>query len=48
MDNVKIKVSVISKRKVSVEQRSREEAFHRHNFADNQSQVLILFYQSTF
>lgn len=48
MDNIKIKVGAISKMNISHEQTSREEAFHRHNFADNQSQVLIHFYQSTF
>lgn len=42
------KVHAISKTNIYVEQRSREKAFHRHNFADNQSQVLINFYQSTF
>lgn len=48
MDNIKIKVGAVSKMNISHEQRSREKAFHRHNFADNQSQVLIHFYQSTF
>lgn len=48
MDSIKVKVGVVSKMNISVEQRSCRKAFHRHNFADSQCQVLIHFYQSTF